>query len=133
MTYLLSLSVEQVGRESSLRYGSVVLLLYVSLVVGLERLLELDLLRVSLRVVKLGLETEQLLRSGRRLVDLTSGSLTTEGSERRREKGQRRFRLSSVEATPEGELAQQPTRPAWYESWPSYDDLDSRSLLVLRG
>lgn len=60
-THLLTLSVEQVGRKSALGNGSGVLLLDVPLVVGLEGLLELDLLRVSLGVMKLSLETKEVL------------------------------------------------------------------------
>lgn len=69
--HLLTLAVEQVGGESSLLDGTVVLLLDVALVVRLELLLHLYLLGVTLRVVQLGLVADHLLRHLRRLVDLT--------------------------------------------------------------
>lgn len=61
LTHLLTLSVQKIRGQSSLGNGTTVLLLDVSFVVGLERLLELDLLRVSLGVVELSLETEEML------------------------------------------------------------------------
>lgn len=57
-TNLLTLTVKQIRRQRSLRDGSLVLLLDIPLVMRLERLLELDLLRVTFGVVQLGFETE---------------------------------------------------------------------------
>jgi hypothetical protein len=68
---LLTLAVEQVGRQRALGDRALVLLLDVALVVLLERLLELDLLAVPLGVVKLGLESKELLCRRRVLVDGT--------------------------------------------------------------
>jgi hypothetical protein len=71
-THLLTLPVKQIRRQSALLDRAIILLLDVPLIVRLERLLHLHLLGVPLRVMYLGLETEHLLRVGRRLVGLTS-------------------------------------------------------------
>ena len=76
MTHLLTLAIKQIRRERALFDRSVVLLLDVALVVRLERLLHLNLLRVSLGMVKLGLVTEHLLCLLRRSVDLSGGTLS---------------------------------------------------------
>lgn len=74
---LLTLSVQQVGRQSSLLGSRIVRLLDVSLVVCLEGLFELNLFGMSFSVVQLGLDSVQLLSYGRVLVGFTGGSLST--------------------------------------------------------
>lgn len=74
--HLLTLTIKQVRRESALLDRSIVFLLDISLVVRLQRLFHLDLLRVSLGMVKLGLVTKHLLRFLRSSVDLSSGTLS---------------------------------------------------------
>ena len=74
--HLLTFTVKQIGRESALFDSSIVLLLDVSLVVRLERLFHLNLFRVSLGMVKLGLVSKHLLRLLRSSVDLSSGTLS---------------------------------------------------------
>jgi hypothetical protein len=74
---LLTLSVQQISRESTLGSGRIVRLLDVALVVSLERLFELDLFGVSFSVVKLGLDTVQLLSDGRILVGFTGGTFSS--------------------------------------------------------
>jgi hypothetical protein len=100
ITYLLTLSVEQIRRQGTLWHGAIVLLLDVPLVVSLERLLELDLLGMSLGMVELGLETEELLGLLRVLVRHTGFTLSPrEREERRRDrqKGVRKIALSRVQ------------------------------------
>jgi hypothetical protein len=60
--HLLPLSVQQIGRQSSLLDSAIVLLLDIPLVVRLECLFQLDLLGVTFGVMQLGLVTDHLLR-----------------------------------------------------------------------
>jgi hypothetical protein len=76
LTHLLSLSIQQICRQSTLLYCSVVLLLDVPLVVSFELLFHLNLFRVSLGVMQFSLVTKHLLRVGRRLVGLSSCPLS---------------------------------------------------------
>lgn len=71
-THALTLSVQQIRRKRSLLDRTVVLLLDVALVMRLERLLHLNLLLVTLRVMHLRLVSDHLLVVRRRLVHLSS-------------------------------------------------------------
>lgn len=82
VTHLLTLTVKKIGGESALLDGTVVLLLDVALVVGLELLLHLHLLGVTLSVVQLGLVADHLLRHLRVLVHLTRLALAPDISTR---------------------------------------------------
>lgn len=75
--YLLTLSIKQICGQSTLLDSSIVLLLDIPLVVRLELLLHLNLFRVSLGVMQLGLVTKHLLRIGRCLVSLSGCSLSS--------------------------------------------------------
>jgi len=68
----LTLSVQQVGWHRSLRGLVVILLLGLSLFMHFEGLLHLDLLRMPLLVVELGLQADHLLGFVGALVDLTA-------------------------------------------------------------
>ena len=73
---LLTLSVQQIGRESTLGSSGIVRLFDVALVVSLEGLFELDLLGVSFGMVELCLDTVEFLSDGRVLVGFTGGTFT---------------------------------------------------------
>ena len=75
----LTLSVQQVGGQSSLLGSRIVRLLDVSLVVCLEGLFELNLFGMSFGVVQLGLDSVKLLSYGRVFVRFTGSSLSTAG------------------------------------------------------
>jgi hypothetical protein len=76
VAHLLTLSVQQICGQSTILNSSIVLLLDIPLVVRLELLLHLNLFRVSLGMVQLGLVTKHLLGVGRCLVGLSSSSLS---------------------------------------------------------
>lgn len=80
---LLTLSIQQVCRQSSLSRSGIVGLLDVPFVVSLEGLLELNLFGVSFSVVQLGFDTVEFLGDGRVLVRFTGGTFSPERSESR--------------------------------------------------
>jgi hypothetical protein len=78
---LLTLSIQQVCRQSSLSGSGIVGLLDVAFVMSLEGLLELDLFGVSFSVVQLGFDTVELLGDGRVLVGFTGGTFSPGSSQ----------------------------------------------------
>jgi hypothetical protein len=73
---LLTLSIQQVCRQSSLGGSGIVGLLDVAFVVSLEGLLKLDLFGVSFSVMQLGFDTVEFLGDGRVLVGFTGGTFS---------------------------------------------------------
>jgi hypothetical protein len=76
---LLTLTIQQVGRQCPLLGGRIVGLLDVALIVSLKGLLELNLLGVSFSVVELGFYTVEFLGYGRGFVRFTSSTFSPDG------------------------------------------------------
>lgn len=91
---LLALTVQKVGGKGAIRNGTVVLVLNIALVVGLEGLFELHFLRMTFRVEDLGFQAEGLLCDSRRFVGFAGLSLASEGGGVRRDRGKKNGRCA---------------------------------------